>query len=95
MAAEGAVVDQAAANLAGARWLREVANARLHAITGAVPAARLEQERPALQAVPPPYRGLLPRAGAARPPAARPIVGLQHPLAVYDALFAAPSGIVP
>ena len=31
MAAEGVLVDAAAANLATARWLREVANARTHA----------------------------------------------------------------
>lgn len=40
MAAEGVVVDAAAANLVAARWLREVANARTHATTGAVPAER-------------------------------------------------------
>ncbi|RYI30951.1 MAG: transposase, partial [Acetobacteraceae bacterium] len=88
MAAEGVVVDQAAANLAAGRWLREVANARVHATTGAVPAERLAEERAALQAVPPPYRGLVLRAEAVRLPPARPIVGLQHPLAVYDALLA-------
>jgi transposase len=92
MAAEGVVVDRAAANLAAGRWLREVANARVHATTGAVPAERLEQERAALQPVPPPYRGLVSRTGALRAPATRPIVGLQHPLAVYDTLLA-PAGL--
>jgi hypothetical protein len=92
MAAEGVVVDRAAANLAVGRWLREVANARVHATTREVPAARLEVERGALRPVPPPYGGLIPRtATAAPPPAARPVVGLQHPLALYDALFAAPA----
>jgi len=102
MAAEGVVVDRAAANLAVQRWLREVANARVHATTGAVPAERLESERPALQPIPPPYGGLVLRraeAAAAAPPpvpvpvpvpAERPVIGLQHPLALYDALFVAP-----
>jgi hypothetical protein len=82
------VVDQAAANLAAGCWLREVANARVHATTGAVPAERLAQERAALQPVPPSYRGLVSRAAALRAPATRPIVGLQHPPALYDALLA-------
>lgn len=87
MAAEGVVVDRTAANLAAARWLREVANVRVHATTGEVPAERLAQERAALRPVPPPYAGRLLRADAAPPArAVRPIVGLQHPLAVYDAL---------
>ena len=91
MAAEGVVVDRTAANLAAGRWLREVANARIHATTGAAPAVRLEEERLALRPVPPPYRGLMPRGGAPRPlPEQRPIVGLQHPLAIYDALFVPP-----
>jgi hypothetical protein len=91
MAAEGVVVDGAAANLAVGRWLREVANARVHATTGEVPAVRLQEERGALSQIPPPYGGLLPRRTEAAPsPSPRPIAGLQHPLALYDALFAAP-----
>lgn len=88
MAAEGIVVDAAAANLAAGRWLREVANARLHATTGEVPADRLEEERQALGPVPSPYGHARP---SGRPEEPRPPVrGLQHPLALYDALFAAP-----
>lgn len=91
MAAEGVVVDGAAANLAVGRWLREVANARVHATTGEVPAARLEEERGRLGSIPPPYGGLLPRHAKEAPsPPPSPIAGLQHPLALYDALFAAP-----
>jgi transposase len=89
MAAEGVAVDRAAANLAAGRWLREVANARVHATTGEVPALRLEAERGALHPVPPPYGGLALRPAAPPPVPRTPIVGLQHPLAVYDALFAA------
>ena len=92
MAAEGVVVDAAAANLAAGRWLREVANARQHATTGAVPAERLAEERPALRGIPAPYGGIVP--ATLRPPRpVRPILGTQHPLAVYDALLALPEGV--
>ncbi len=92
MAQDGLVVDVPAANAAVRRWLREVANARVHATTDAVPAERLEEERSALQPVPAPWGGTILRGGpsvfAARvaiPPA--PIVGFQHPLSVYEALM--------
>lgn len=88
MAAEGLVVDAAAANLAAGRWLREVANARRHATTGEIPADRLELERPQLGPLPPPYGGQARMAtAAASSPLLRPLVGLQHPLALYDTLF--------
>ena len=67
-----------------ARWLRAVANARAHATTGAVPAERLAVERARRPAVPPPQGAGSPREGAKKP-RARPIVGLQHPLAFRDA----------
>src|SRR5579884_2242690 len=38
LAQEGLVVDRETANLAVGRWLREVANARMHGTTGEVPA---------------------------------------------------------
>jgi hypothetical protein len=49
--------DKHAANGAVARWLREVANARVHATTNEVPAERLVIEQATLQALPAPYRG--------------------------------------
>ena len=64
------------------RWLDEVANARVHATTNAVPATRLIEERalmlpaPALQAPPPIAHRV-----------ALPIESFQHPLAVYDELL--------
>ena len=93
LAADGVVADGAAANLAVGRWLREVANARVHATTGEVPATRLEEERGALRHIPAPYGGLLPRRIEALPLASSPIAGLQHPLALYDTLFAAPMAL--
>jgi hypothetical protein len=77
------VVDREAANIAAARWLREVANRRVHGTTGAVPAERLADERSHLQPVPTPYGGRL--VNAAEKVTCRPIVGLQHPLSFYDA----------
>ena len=64
------------------RWLDEVANARVHATTKAVPATRLAEE----QAV------MLPAPALKAQPAlpvrvALPIESLQHPLAVYDELL--------
>ncbi len=87
LAQDGVVVDADAANAAVGRWLRETANARVHATTGAVPAERLEIERAALQPVTAPYAGRIVRPTA--PPSPRPIQGLQHPLSVYEALVPA------
>ena len=90
MAAEGVVVDAAAANSAAARWLREVANARTHATTGAVPAERLVEERPALRDIPAPYGGIVPAALDRPLRTVRPIRGIQHRLAIYDTLLILP-----
>jgi transposase len=83
LAQEGLVVDRETANLAGRRWLREVANARVHGTTGEVPAERLALERTQLQPVPTPYGGRSVRAVQNVKPV--PIIGLQHPLSMYDA----------
>lgn len=80
--------DKHAANAAIARWLREVANARVHATTREVPAERLVVEGPMLQALPSPYGGRSVRSLTA-PAARKAIMGYQHPLAIYDELFVA------
>jgi transposase len=77
--------DKQAANAAVARWLREVANARVHATINEVPAERLVLEQAALQALPAPYSGRSVRLLTA--PVRKPIVGYQHPLAVYEDLM--------
>lgn len=93
----GLGLDRDTANVEAARWLREVANARVHAEMGEVPLARLEQERGALQPLPAPYRGAV---AAARPQPAPTttscvpahcvtVVPPQHSLAVYDRLLEA------
>ena len=93
---QGLGLDRDTANVEALRWLREVANAREHAETGAVPAARLQTERGVLQQLPAPYCGAV---AAARPRAAStslgvpllgvPLVPPQHALAVYDRLLEA------
>ena len=50
LAQEGLIVDRETANLAVGRWLREVANLRVHGTTGEVPAERLAIERAAAAA---------------------------------------------
>jgi hypothetical protein len=84
LAQEGLTVDRETANLAVRRWLREVANARVHATTGEIPAERLAIERAQLQSVPIPYGGRSVRSIQAKPVPV-PIIGLQHPLSLYDA----------
>ena len=77
--------DKHAANGAVARWLREVANARVHATTNEVLAERLVLEQAALQALPAPYRGR--SARSLLTPVRKAVVGYQHPLAVYEDLM--------
>jgi hypothetical protein len=64
------------------RWLDEIANARVHGTTKAVPAVRLPEERAVM----------LPAPALEAPPnlptrVAMPVESLQHPLAVYDELI--------
>jgi transposase len=80
--------DKYAANAAVARWLREVANARVHATTNEVPAERMIVEAAKLGALPAPYGGRSVRSSQSTGQARRAIVGYQHPLSVYEALYA-------
>jgi len=91
----GLVLDRETANVEVRRWLREVANVRVHGETDRVPAEVLVEERTALQPLPAPYRA---DVAAARPERApRECVTLpgkvftavppQHDLAVYDRLL--------
>ena len=79
----GVSPDRNAANAAVTRWLREVANARVHATTNDVAAERLLIERRALQALPAPYGGRSVRGLMAQAPR-KTLVGSQHPLSVND-----------
>ena len=81
--------DCHAANTAVRIWLREIANARVHATTGEVPATRLIAEQSKLQELPKPYKYKASRRandGAGTALKQGP-VGYQHPLSTYDALL--------
>ena len=81
----GLAPDKHAANAAVSRWLREVANARVHATTGEVPAERLLIERASCKCFLPPMAAdrRAPRHRRVR----KAVLGYQHPLAVYDTLL--------
>lgn len=84
---EGLKVDRDTANARVGSWLREVANARVHATTGEVPMVRLEHERERLQPIPAPWPGAIQSAPTRRPaPLPR---GYQHPLRAYEELIPA------
>lgn len=79
----GLMVDAETANLEVARWLREVANVRIHGDLKQRPVDRFIDERDTLQ----PYEGTVVNLET-RPTTKVPIPteSLQHPLTAYDAL---------
>ena len=83
--AAGLSLDVNLANGYVGPWLETVANARVHATTGAVPAVRLIEERQALMPLPmlTPTTSL----GGEIIQVPLPIESLQHPLSVYDAIL--------
>lgn len=80
--AAGLQLSAELANVHVRRWLDEVANARVHGTTGAVPVVRLAEERAVM--LPAPALKAAPRIA---PRVATPVESLQHPLAVYDELL--------
>lgn len=80
--ASGLKLDAQMANMHVRRWLDEVANARVHATTKAVPAVRLAQERSVMLPAP-----ALKATAMIAQRVALPIESLQHPLSVYDELL--------
>lgn len=94
----GLSLDALTANIEVQRWLKEIANERIHATTQVRPAARLPAE--GLQSLPRPWRGDI---RAARPQHASipqvqahpvmiikslaPATPPQHPLAIYERLL--------
>jgi transposase len=87
----GLVLDRDTANVEARRWLREVANVRVHRETGRIPAEVLVEERAVLQALPAPYGGAVApargRSLAPRPGKLFTTVPPQHDLAIYDRLL--------
>jgi transposase len=85
----GEVLDLESLNVEFARWLAVTANARDHGTTGEVPNERLEQERDALQPLPPSLLVGQPRSvdlGRSLTPKFK-VETLQHPLSVYEDLL--------
>lgn len=82
----GLILDVTTANVEVLRWLRDVANTRIHAALGVTPLSRLPAEQAALLPLPTPYRG---ERGSREPLHSPrvPIVSLQHPLRVYQDLL--------
>jgi transposase len=87
----GLALDVQTANHEVRRWLNDIANARTHGTTQAVPRVRWSAERPYLLPLPPPYPGRSLVDEPARLAHWRTVPPLQHPLAVYDALLAGES----
>ena len=82
---EGLKVDRDTANARVGSWLREIANARVHATTGEIPLVRLELERERLQSLPTAWPGMIQRSRTTAPaPTPR---GYQHSLRVYEELI--------
>ncbi len=81
--------DAVTANVEVRAWLRDVANQRLHATTGRIPAEVLAEERGVLLPLAAPWEGevLRPAVARERPPRREAEV-IQHPLSVYDGLLA-------
>lgn len=88
LAPDGLIVDAATANIEVMRWLDEIANARIHATTKAVPAERLLDERRHFLPLPSPWRGIIAPARPSKIAAAKTLTetSLQRPLSSYDAL---------
>jgi transposase len=100
----GLNLDTTTANAEVRRWLRDIANTRIHGTTAVQPCVRLPEERAQLQALPPVWRGDIAAArpqGKAPPEMATDTVRpaavtehleaatpAQHPLDVYEQLLA-------
>lgn len=87
----GLRLDVQAANAHVGGWLKEVANARVHATTGEQPSKRLQEERDVL--LPLPELARIPQIPPVRPGFEVPVPteSLQHPLSMYQALLEVPA----
>lgn len=86
----GLLLDKDTANQEVLKWLREIANQRVHGTTKAIPTDCLEKEKVYLQLLPPPYQGTIIRTVPQESP--NPLWSqevLQHPLSVYQQLLEA------
>ena len=88
----GLVLDADTANAEVRRWLREVADTRVHGTTGLKPGEQLQKERTVLLSLPVPYGLLTKPTISSDRQMLRERFGhwpqaLQHPLSVYDRLL--------
>ena len=81
----GLLLEVSLANYKVLHWLNHTANQRIHGTTGEVPLIRLQQEKPYLQPLPPPYLGF--EHPSSVPHALQEFPCFQHPLSVYDQLL--------
>lgn len=84
----GLQVDAATANMEVLKWLRDVANVRVHKTTGQIPAQLLELERAVLQPLPRHRHEVVP-GRELRPGGTWPSERLQRPVAEYQRLLEA------
>lgn len=83
----GMLLDVDTANAEVGKWLRDVANQRVHPVTGAPPASLFEErERDTLRELPA-FAMPLPVASPAVRPTTPSALSLQHPLSVYQQLL--------
>jgi transposase len=82
----GLTVDAELGNYEVKRWLRDIANQRIHATTGQIPAVKLQEEKQWLQPLPAGYVGLSRKAPLVRLLTTEEL-SLQHPLSIYDKLL--------
>lgn len=76
-------LDKELANYEVKKWLRDVANCRVHATTGKVPVELLEEEKPTLLTLPSLQREAHPVTTSLN----EEKISFQHPLSVYQALL--------
>ena len=82
----GLLVDKELANYEVKRWLRDVANQRVHATTAQIPILRLEEEKQHLQSLPATYTGIQHTKPNLHLVSSQAIT-LQHPLSIYETLL--------
>lgn len=85
-------LDANSANTEVSKWLKEVANVRVHRTTGGIPFKRLLEEQKSLQPLPKPYCGTIKVAHQIKKTeelAQFCQKSLQHPLAIYQQILEA------
>ncbi|MET3552670.1 hypothetical protein ABIC50_002594 [Burkholderia sp. 567] len=81
------MLDAVTANVEVSKWLRDVANQRVHPVTGLAPAILLEQRERACLRNMPGYAVLRLPARAVARPRVDPAMSIRHPLSVYQQLL--------